>query len=201
MARRTIHRNPMSVDTDDYELNEQYFNFSEFKGINSNKNYVGIDQQTFADAKNMYVDQDGQLSTRPTSKRIDILPADEKVVSVVKVNNLVIYQTLDDEGKYWIRFYIDKWYEREVTEKFHVTWYKDKYILFTENNLEAWSYNYDTKTIKWYVTSQIIYTPVSQIISGSVVTDVESDNIFTSGHIIRYDFESGKVHFFRRKNA
>lgn len=193
MARRTIHRNPLSVDTDDYDLNEQYFNFSEFKGINSNKNYVGIDQQTFVDAKNMYVDQDGQLATRPTSKRIDILPADEKVISVVKVNNLVIYQTLDDEGKYWIRFYIDKWYEREVTEKFHVTWYKDKYILFTENNLEAWSYNYDTKTIKWYVTSQIIYTPVSQIISGSVVTDVESDNIFTSGRIIRYDFESGKI--------
>ena len=193
MARRTIHRNPLSVDTDDYDLNEQYFNFSEFKGINSNKNYVGIDQQTFVDAKNMYIDQDGQLATRPTSKRIDILPADEKVISVVKVNNLVIYQTLDDEGKYWIRFYIDKWYEREVTEKFHVTWYKDKYILFTENNLEAWSYNYDTKTIKWYVTSQIIYTPVSQIISGSVVTDVESDNIFTSGRIIRYDFESGKI--------
>lgn len=187
----------MSVDTGDYDLNEQYFNFAEFKGINSNKNYVGIDQQSFEDAKNVYVDQNNQLSTRPITKRLDILPADETVVDVIKVNNLVIYQTVDSDNNYWIRFNINgKWYDHQVTEKIHICWYKDKYILFTENNLEAWSYDYsntdpEVEPLTWFTTSQIVYMPVTQIISGSTITNLESDNIFTSGHIIRYDFEAG----------
>ena len=60
---RTVRRNALSVNVG--SLDEKYFNFMQFKGLCTNKNYVGIDQNTFDEVNNMYVDQDDQLSTRP----------------------------------------------------------------------------------------------------------------------------------------
>ena len=54
MARRTFLRNPQGVDVSDYsdyEKSLNYFNFSQFNGINSNKNYVTIDQASFEEAE------------------------------------------------------------------------------------------------------------------------------------------------------
>ena len=45
----TIRRNPMSVSNN--SLSEQYMNFLEYKGLNTNKNYVSIDQETFTEVK------------------------------------------------------------------------------------------------------------------------------------------------------
>lgn len=189
---RTINRTPLSVDVK--SLDEQYFNFAEFKGINHNKNYITIDQQSFEEALNVFVDQDSQLSTRPITKQLSILPPDETIVNVLNVNNLTIYHTKSSSGVYYIRFYINKWYSHQVTEHINVTWYKDKYILFEENNIEAWSYDFsitDTSdALTWYTTDEIIYVPISKIIAGSTTTEYEADNIFTNAKIIRYDFES-----------
>lgn len=197
MAKRTINRNPFSVDTDGYELNKQYFNFTEFKGINSNKNYVKIDQQSFEEADNVYVNQDGELSTRPVVKAISVIPADEKVVQMYKVNNLVIYQTQLTDETYLIRFTINgRDYSRATSKKMHITWYKDKYIMFQENDIIGWSYDYsvtdpNTDPLTWYSVSQIVYKPITEIIQGSTKVTNESANIFTSGHVVRYDFETG----------
>lgn len=197
MAVRPIRRMPNQIDTGDYydDTNEGYFNFSSFKGINSNKNFIGIDQQSFEDAKNVYVNQDNQLSTRPIVKRINVLPANETVVQILKVNSLVIYHTFDGTN-YHIRFQYDgHWYANPdgedyiVKEKVIVSWFQDKYILFTIDNIFGFSYNYErAKTqpdnaIDWFTAEDVVYIPVQ---SNDEAT--QEKNIFTNASVTRYIF-------------
>jgi hypothetical protein len=197
MAVRPIRRMPNQIDTGDYydDTNEGYFNFSSFKGINSNKNFIGIDQQSFEDAKNVYVNQDNQLSTRPIVKRINVLPANETVVQILKVNSLVIYHTFDGTN-YHIRFQYDGyWYANPdgedyiVKEKVIVSWFQDKYILFTIDNIFGFSYNYEraktqpTNAIGWFTAEEVIYIPVQSDNEAS-----QEKNIFTNASVTRYIF-------------
>ena len=189
MAVKTVRRNPMQVDTDDYydDLNEGYFNFTSFKGINSKQNYISIDQESFEDAKNVYLDQNAQLSTRPVVNHINVLPEDEVIIQIVKINSLTIYHTFDGTN-YYIRFYMaDAWQVYQVGEKICIAWIYDKYFVFTNDNIFAFSYNYDDNSVNWYKAADIIYIPT--------FTDDEStsqeSNIFTTGEIFSYIFEYG----------
>lgn len=203
MAVRTIRRYPRTVDTDDYynDENQGYFNFTSFNGINSNKNYISIDQQSFEDAKNMYVDQNGQLSTRPPVRRINILPSNETVVELIKVNNLVIYHTYDGTN-YHIRFQYDGYWfanpdgdDYKVGNKVVVSWFQDKYIVFTVDNFFAFSYNYEraktqpNNAIDWFIAEDIVYIPVQNV--GGNEEASQENNIFTTASITRYIFENG----------
>ena len=69
---RTIRRQPFSVSTDSSDYTKSYFfNQAEFKGICDQKNDVNIDQQTFAEAKNVYLDENAILTSRPPFKFYD----------------------------------------------------------------------------------------------------------------------------------
>ena len=189
---RTVNRNPLSVDVK--SLDEQYFNFAEFHGINSNKNYITIDQQSFEDSENVYVDQNGQLSTRPPVKQVTILPANESIVQMFKVNSIVIYHTKLLSGTYKVRFkYNDKWYDHEVSSQIKVMWFDDKYVIFMPDNIIAFQYDYEKGSIIWLNADDIIYIPITEIRKGSIVTENESKNIFTKAYMIRYLFEKGTI--------
>lgn len=190
---RTINRNPLSVDVK--SLDEQYFNFAEFHGINSNKNYITIDQQSFEDAENVYVDQNGQLSTRPVTKRINILPITEHVVDIVKINNLTIYHTFDG-NKYYLRFkYKNEWYVNPdniiIESQIKVINMDSRYIVFMPTNIIGFQYNYELENrFDWYNTDDLIYVPITRIIPGGDNLTVESKNILTDKEIVKYIFES-----------
>lgn len=69
---RTIRRQPFSVSTNSSDYPKSYFfNQAQFKGLCDNQNDVSIDPQTFADVKNMYVDENGILTSRPPLKFYD----------------------------------------------------------------------------------------------------------------------------------
>lgn len=69
---RTIRRQPFSVSTNNSDYPRSYFfNQAQFKGLCDNQNDVSIDPQTFADVKNMYVDENGILTSRPPLKFYD----------------------------------------------------------------------------------------------------------------------------------
>jgi hypothetical protein len=70
MARRTFNRQPYTVSTNGYS-GEQVFTQVEFKGLCDVKNDVAVDQSTFADVENMYIDNDGLLTSRPPLKFAD----------------------------------------------------------------------------------------------------------------------------------
>lgn len=69
MANRTFNRQPHSVNIG--RTNDGFFNHVQFKGICDNKNDVTIDPQSFADANNVYVDDNDLLVSRPPLKIYD----------------------------------------------------------------------------------------------------------------------------------
>lgn len=189
MAVKTTRRNPTQVDTDNYydDLNEGYFNFTSFKGINSKQNYISIDQESFEDAKNVYLDQNAQLSTRPIVGKITILPNNQKIVKIIKINNVTFYHTVNDANTFYIYFYMaNEWQEREVGEKLCITWIYDKYFVFTNNLIFAFSYDFDTNTINWYDAKDVLYVPT--IVEGP---ESQDKNIFTDSENLQYTFQYG----------
>lgn len=66
---RTIRRSPLTVSTSSRDYPTlQTFNHVEFKGISSGANELVIDQSSFVDANNVYVDKDYNLASRPPLK-------------------------------------------------------------------------------------------------------------------------------------
>lgn len=66
---RTMKRQPFSVSTSSSDYAKpQMFNQVEFKGLCDKKNDISIDQETFSDVKNVYLDESGVLVSRPPFK-------------------------------------------------------------------------------------------------------------------------------------
>lgn len=69
---KTYKRLPPEIDTDLDNYNK-YFNQMNFKGILEDDNIYAIDQESFRDAKNVYVDWNDRLVSRPTLQ-VDKVP-------------------------------------------------------------------------------------------------------------------------------
>lgn len=191
---RTIKRNPIQLDANDYELNEQYFNFASFGGINSNKNFIGVNQYSFEDANNVYVDQDNQLHTRPPIKTmtIEAFPVGWTPIDIVKVNNVTFYKLKNgSQYQYWF-YYHNDWRNIQSTEKSLVTYVNDYFVVFLETEIYLIGWNYDENEIVKLQASNndtVIYTPVTKIVQGSSIEKAESPNLLTTSEITRYIFE------------
>jgi hypothetical protein len=62
---RTIRRQPIELSTSSSNYpRPYYFNQAQFKGLSTEQNDITIDQQTFADANNLYIDENGVLVSR-----------------------------------------------------------------------------------------------------------------------------------------
>ena len=67
---KTINRNPMSVKQLDYNyIDYKFFTQANWKGINEDENVVTVDPETFAEAENIYINEDGILKSRPSIER------------------------------------------------------------------------------------------------------------------------------------
>lgn len=65
----TIRRQPFSVPIT--QTKDGFFNHTNFKGLCDNKNDITVDQETFADVNNIYVDESNILQSRPPLKFFD----------------------------------------------------------------------------------------------------------------------------------
>ena len=66
---RTFNRAPITVDTPSSSQVKQYFfNQQNWKGVIDNKNFLTADQESFSDSKNVYVNEEGLLKSRPSMK-------------------------------------------------------------------------------------------------------------------------------------
>lgn len=200
----TIRRNPMSTSTN--SLSEQYMNFLEYKGLNTNKNYVSIDQETFTEVNNMYVNQENQLSTRPPEE-IFVINSEWKVIKVWKINDKTFYhiQATDNAvnltpGEYylacpapWIKsgFYV----YRISTDTIYLCWLNFAYCLFQSNKITAIVYGQNK--INFYANDNAVYFPITKLYSGAEIytserpdptgqLNLQMPNILTSGYRERY---------------
>ena len=71
MARSTFRRTPLQNDIYFGILNGGFFRYTKFGGLCDNRNDAVIDQETFADCKNVFVDTNELLTSRPPFKFLD----------------------------------------------------------------------------------------------------------------------------------
>ena len=87
---KTIHRRPIVVDTD-IDNNAQFFNHLNWKGICTVKNYPNLDPETFEDCKNVYIDEQGLLKSRPMFRAANPLDTDDNIVNIWSFENIQAY--------------------------------------------------------------------------------------------------------------
>ena len=195
MAKRTLRRNPLSVDTDNYKLNEQYANFAEFKGLNTNKNYITVNQNSFEDVKNVYVDQDQQLHTRPPLKRIN---DNYKVIQIFNIAGAIIthyYSGTTSNGYFLHIKYNDESFQTPFNYIYNNVKIINKrglFIIFTRDTHS----DVQTTVIKafeiingqiyYYSSDDITYIPTTIEIRDGVQNKIENSNILTNDYKVRF---------------
>jgi hypothetical protein len=66
---RTFNRQPLSVNIPNKnDVEHNYLNQYNWKGLIDNKNFLAVDQESFSDCNNVYVDEQGLLKSRPSLK-------------------------------------------------------------------------------------------------------------------------------------
>lgn len=82
---RTVNRKPWTVGIiSEDDMGYKYFNHYNWKGLYDNKNFLGVDQESFEYCTNVYVDSEGLLCSRPSLK-VSTLP--DGITNVVKVES------------------------------------------------------------------------------------------------------------------
>lgn len=104
---RTFKRNTADIDTTGIKNYSKYFNQMNFKGILEDDNIYAIDQESFTTAKNVYLDDNDRLASRPTLQKdnipdeIDVYQYDLEDVKYIGQNTIYI-----NKSKVTDRYYI-----------------------------------------------------------------------------------------------
>ena len=137
---RTFNKPPYTLNTpSNSDIKTYNFIHSNWKGINVDKNFLEVDQETFEDAKNVYVDSEGLLRSRPSSKITHIRTNDGVLSNIIDVwvfEHVKIYMT-ENEEKYKLHiFNSDNILEINTVKNIKLVLVEQKIFVFTENTLQ-----------------------------------------------------------------
>lgn len=195
MAKRTYNRGVSYNGLSNSKLKSlqgSNFNFTKFGGINSNKNYVTIDQQSFQEAHNVYVDENDQLHLRPVTKEYSLIPDNYDVIGIEKIGSTTIYESYRNDNVTDLAIVLNDelvivssdW---TVSKNHKICKWNEIYVIFCENNIYGFSIN--NGTVNKYTSTDLIYIPETKTISGTTVKEnTFSKNIFTSSERVTYLF-------------
>lgn len=186
---RTFNRPPYTLNTpSNSDIKTNSFIHTNWKGINIDKNFLEADQQTFADAKNVYVDSEGLLRSRPSSKITHIRTNDGTLSNIVDVwvfEHVKIYMT-ENEQKYKLHIFNgDNILEIDTVKNIKLVLVEQKIFLFTETSLHY----YDVNTNEYFDAENYIYVPVKTLYKNNTFIEYETENELTSSYRNRYLFE------------
>lgn len=174
----------------DYTLKSEskYFNHVAFKGIKEDKNIYAIDQDSFHDAKNMWVNNDMQLVSR------DPLIGDEiydewngvgRLKDITKINSRFSVVVYENVGQYNI-YIIDnnRMLKPGVSGgKYQISVVENYVICFLDSGAKYFDTNADK--IEWKALEDILDVPVTAITTGSQTSEFEKNN-FTDSYKTQY---------------
>lgn len=190
----TFNRRPFSVPTPSKnDVQDYFFTHSNFKGVNDNKNFLSVDQETFSDCKNVYVDSDGLLKSRPALKNV-LLTEKEGSVSL---NNILDMWGYGDVIVYKTNTHL--FFENEKHNNLISTPLEnDAKLILVENKIFIFEvdkmryYDVQTHTISTaeQCLSDYLYIPVTKLCVNGIYQDLESPNELTGSHIIRYLYDN-----------
>lgn len=202
----TFNRAPISVDTpSSSQVKNYFFNHYEWKGLNDDKNFLSVDQHTFADCNNVYIDSEGLLKSRPSLKVKKITVNINGTFTLGDIldcwtfENVTVYKTYSDETKYYYLTFVNKNYdeakqlpltyvENEETKTYgeiKLIVADEKIFVFSEYAFEY----YDVKDNIVGNAEKFIHIPVTSVIVNGITTSsskVESKNILTDAYITKY---------------
>lgn len=206
---KTFNRAPITVSTpSNSDIKQYFFNQYNWKGLNDDKNILAVDQETFSDCNNVYVDEEGLLKSRPSLKIKTITRKENgqeytlsNIVDAWSFEDVMVYQT-NVNDIYYLTF-VNKNFENNVQVSLEYTddgvtkYYKDiklivadrKIFVFSEHSL---SY-YDISENIYADATDFIYVPVTNVIVDGVAsssTEIESPNALTTSYITKYLYTS-----------
>lgn len=190
---RTFNRYPMSVNTPDkQDIKDYFFNQYNWKGICEDKNYLAVDQYTSADAKNVYVDDDGILHSRPSLKAFDNTLG--KILDVQLFGKLTVYYVRVEDSILPYQLHIvdgerDTIHHSDVEIKYKLIYKEGKLFIFLETGLFYYVEGY----YQIQNANGFIYIPETTVDKYGVKTSVETKNVLTDQEIINYLYDSTTV--------
>ena len=171
---RTVHRNPLSVSTDP-GIDYKFFAISNWSGLCSNKNLLNVNQETFEDCNNVYVDENGLLKSRPSLKpskyesALNFWKFDDIIIKLFYEHDYILSIT---NGTLTKKSYL-------VDEQVKILKYGDEIFVFTSEGI----YFIDD-VLELQPADDLIYNPIRYTFFNDVRSkDVnETDNILISSY-------------------
>lgn len=169
---RTVNREPKSVriiDKDD--LGYKYFNQFEWKGLYDNRNFLGVDQESFEYCTNVYIDSEGLLCSRPSIKKssVPIAKPGGLLIKTETFPDTVVYTYAITSDVYKYKLYFVSSQGSTVSQEvgIHKLVLADNKIFIFENNKLTY---YDLQTNSILNGIDKIYIP----------DELESPNVLTA---------------------
>lgn len=191
---RTINRQPYTVKQLDYgDVKYKFFNHSNWKGVCDDKNYLGVDQETFADSKNVYVDSEGLLKSRPSVKQYIMTQQGlQYIYDVWTFGQWTVYEVRSDNAPALIFRKGDVFSNSPipVNQNFRLILADEKIFVFEPNYL--WYVDLTAETISKIDGKDKIYVPVTKYVVLGKETSQESPNVLTTSYITRYSYTKGE---------
>lgn len=175
--------------------NIKHHNTFKFKGVIDDKNFLNVDQDSFADSLNVYVDSEEVLRSRPSLKEQKIIIKLEtgevvlsNIVNVKSFSDVIVYES-ENDGKYYLTFVNEDFEEHlqvECEQNVKLVLADKKIFVFAENSLNY----YDMDSNKYFDAEKFIYKPVTKYFVDGLETSEkgESKNILTNTDIYSYIF-------------
>lgn len=189
---RTINRQPYTVKQLDYgDVKYKFFNHSNWKGVCDDKNYLGIDQETFADSKNVYVDKEGLLKSRPSVKQYVMTQKGlQEIYDVWTFGQWTVYKT-GDTSLVFVKGDKVSQTLNTTNKDFRLILADEKIFIFEPNKL--WYVDLTAETISEMLDGKDkIYVPVTKYVVLGKETSQESPNVLTTSYITRYSYTKGE---------
>ena len=161
---------PSSNDAKHY-----FFNHYNWKGINQNRNFLAVDQETFEDSDNIYIDDENLLKSRPPLKQLNA-PENKKIKDFEVLGDIIICTYYD--GNSWFIGVIKSgtWIMNYETISYYPlrAFRSGNYVyIFVSNGVLK--YDVDNNIIN----NNSLYVPTTRIYNINNFETYEEDNIFS----------------------
>lgn len=204
---RTFNRRPVTIDgPNNSDIKNYTFNYEQWKGIDDGKNFLSVDQSTFSDAQNMYIDSEGLLSSRPAVEPVPesiTLPRTYQIENIYPVDdNITVYVCYKDSFHHVLirdtsstPSGVTTVVVINSTASYSVKYISsnDKLYLFVTNANDTTTptklYIYNKTTQAMLTEAEVlksIYVPTTKIFTGNNEEEGEAANLWTTSERYLY---------------
>lgn len=184
---RTINRQPWNVRSLNYgDTGYKYFGYSDWKGKCTNKNFIGVDQETFEDCNNVYIDRDNILRSRPAMKYAKNDVVYQMIKHIWTFGPWTVYErtgnTTDNNTELTFVYGTQSWSMLLVPKGPNVVLADEKIFVFNNNFAKY----FDLVTKEVNDATNLIYSPITKLYTYGSEKDSEKPNVWSKTHRERY---------------